>query len=591
MPIISRRPILYNSRTPPGFDADKVTPMSTRETSSRAPSIDLHFLTIAQAGDLIRQRRLSPVEYVQALLSRIDALDSQVCAFVTKTAEVALEQARAAEAEIARGGYRGPLHGIPFGLKDIYDTAGILTSGHSKICRDNIPRDNAHAVQRLLDAGAVLMGKLATHEFASGGPSLDLPWPPARNPWHTDHFTGSSSSGSGAAVAAGFVPAALGTDTGGSIRIPAALCGVAGLKPTYGRVSRHGVMPNSYTFDHAGPLAWTVEDCAILLECIAGHDPADPTSARCAVPRYRQTLGGDIRGLRIGVVRQYWEEEGPVDPELAKAMDAAIEVLRQLGAKIGTARMRTRQAYNDVKMVIAKAEIVVIHDTELRERPHDFGADFLGRNLPGYLFSGADYVRAQRERRSMVEELRPLYSEFDVLLTASSAPAGRLNDLIGSGFSTKWEKPNIYTPFNVTGGPALALCNGYTKPGLPLSMQIAGRPFDEATVLRVGHAYEQATAWRQRRPPLIAGAVASVLTPAAHSLPNVAADDATRASVESAITRAGLTLTDEQRALLYRVAPAVLAAAVRIRRDRPRADEPANFFSLEEKDGGQAYTL
>lgn len=549
--------------------------------STRAPSNDLHFLTIAQAGDLIRQRKLSPVEYAQALLARIDALDSQVCAFITKTAEVALGQARAAEAEIARGSYRGPLHGIPFGLKDIYDTAGILTTGHSKICRDNVPRDNAHSVQCLFDAGAVLMGKLATHEFASGGPSLDLPWPPARNPWHTDHFPGSSSSGSGAAVAAGFVPAALGTDTGGSIRIPAALCGVAGLKPTYGRVSRHGVMPNSYTFDHAGPLAWTVEDCAILLECIAGHDPADPTSARCAVPRYRQTLGGDIRGLRIGVVRQYWEEEGPVDPELAQAMDAAIDVLQQLGATIGTARMRTRQAYNDVKMVIAKAEIVVIHDTELRERPQDFGADFLGRNLPGYLFSGADYVRAQRERRSMVEEMQSLYAEFDVLLTASSAPAGRLNDLIGSGFSTKWEKPNIYTPFNVTGGPALALCNGYTKAGLPLSMQIAGRPFDEATVLRVGHAYEQATAWRQRRPPLIAGAVASVLAPAAGSVAHVAADGATRASVESAITRAGLTLTDAQRALLYRVAPAVLAAAARIRRDRPRADEPANFFSLE----------
>ena len=560
---------------------ERFFPMDTPDSSLSAPRTDFCFLTIAEAADRIRQRKLSPVEYVQALLSRIGELEPQVHAFITQTADVALAQARSAEHEIAAGGYRGPLHGIPFGLKDIYDTAGILTSGHSKICMDNVPSQNAHAAQRLFDAGAILMGKLATHEFASGGPSLDLPWPPARNPWNTDYFTGSSSSGSGAAVAAGFVPAALGSDTGGSIRIPAALCGVAGLKPTYGRVSRHGVMPNSYTFDHAGPLAWTVEDCAILLECIAGHDPADPTSARRPVPRYRQALARDIRDLRVGIVRHYWEEEGQVDEELAQAMEAAIEVLQRLGARVGTARMRTRQEYNDVKMVIAKSEIVVIHDKELRERPQDFGADFLGRNLPGYLFTAADYVRAQRERRSMVDEMQALYGKFDVLLTASGAPASRLAELIGSGFSTKWEKPNIYTPFNVTGGPALALCNGYTKTGLPLSMQIAGRPFDEETVLRVGHAYEQATAWRKRRPPLVPGAVASELVSAAETLSNVSADDATRAQVESAIARAGLTLTDQQRAMLYRVAPAVLAAAARIRRDRPREDEPANFFSLD----------
>jgi aspartyl-tRNA(Asn)/glutamyl-tRNA(Gln) amidotransferase subunit A len=359
------------------------------------------------------------------------------------------------------------------------------------------------------------------------------------------------------------------------------MCGVAGLKPTYGLVSRQGVMPNSYTFDHAGPLAWTVEDCAILLECIAGHDPADPTSARRPIPNYRRALERDIRGLRVGVVRHYWEEEGPADAELAQAMEAAIEVLQRLGAKIGIARMRTRQAYNDVKMVIAKAEIVAIHDRELRERPQDFGADFLGRNLPGYLFTAADYVRAQRERRSMVDEMRPLYDEFDVLLTASGAPASRLADLIGSGFSNKWEKPNIYTPFNVTGGPALAVCNGYTKAGLPLSMQIAGRPFDEETVLRAGHAYEQATTWRNRRPQLAPGAVASKLVAGIERAPKMPMDDATKTIVDASIARAGLTLTDEQRALLYRVAPAVLAAVSRIRRDRPREDEPANFFSVE----------
>jgi aspartyl-tRNA(Asn)/glutamyl-tRNA(Gln) amidotransferase subunit A len=545
----------------------------------------LHFLTIAEAASLIAARKLSPVEYVDALFSRINALDPQVNAFITQTAELARTQAREAEKEITGGQYRGPLHGIPFGLKDIFDTAGILTSGHSKVSRDNIPTEDATTVQRLYDAGAVLMGKLATHEFASGGPSLDLPWPPARNPWNTAHFTGSSSSGSGAAVAAGFLPAALGSDTGGSIRIPAALCGIAGIKPTYGRVSRRGIIPNSYTFDHAGPLAWTVEDCAILLQAIAGHDPADPASARRPVPDYRANLNGDIRGLRVGVVRHFWEEEGTTDPEMAAAMNAAIDVLRKLGASVGDARMRTREAYNDTKMVIAKTEIVVIHEKELRERPQDFGADFIGRNLPGFLFTGADYVRAQRERRSMVEEMDALYERFDVLLTASSTPADRLDKLVGAGFSQKWEKPNIYTPFNVTGGPALVVCNGYTASGMPLAMQIAGRPFDEATVLRVGHAYEKATAWRGRRPLLEPGQQAPVLhEPAPEAISAADVDPEIRMIVETAIVRAGLKLDDRQRALLYRVAPPVLAAVKRIRRDRPRADEPANIFCFRDAD-------
>ena len=553
---------------------------------------DLHCLTIAQASRLIQSKELSPVDYVNALISRIDAFDDQISAFITRTNEVALEQARAAEQEIAHGRVRGPLHGIPFALKDIYDTAGILTSGHSKIARERVPRGNATAVQRLSDAGAVLLGKLATHEFASGGPSLDLPWPPARNPWDTAHFTGSSSSGSGAAVAAGFVPATLGSDTGGSIRIPAALCGIAGLKPTYGRVSRYGVIPNSFTFDHAGPLAWTVEDCAILLQCIAGHDARDFTSSRRAVPDYRQALTGDIRGMRVGVVRHFWEEEGNTPPEMARAMDDAIDVLKRLGARIGTARMRSRAAYNDVKMVIAKAEIVEIHGKDMRERLQDFGADFIGRNLPGFLFTAADYVRAQRERKRMVDETETLYGEFDVLLTASSTPAARLDQLIGSGFAQKWESANIYTPFNVTGGPALALCNGFTENGLPLGMQVAGRPFDEETVLRAGDAYERATGWRNCRPQLTPGAKAPpldqlALSAGANALvpkeerPFANSDPATRATVEEAITRAGLTLTSEQRALLYRVAPTVLAAVGRIRRDHAWSDEPANAFFFD----------
>ena len=541
---------------------------------------DLHFLTLAEAARLIASRELSPVEYTRALMARADALDAQVNAFITRTNERALEQARTAEAEIAKGRHRGPLHGIPFGLKDIYDTAGIRTTGHSKLGLDNVPATTATAAQRLLDAGAVLLGKLATHEYASGGPSLDLPWPPARNPWNTAHFTGGSSSGSGAAVAAGFMPAALGTDTGGSIRIPSALCGLAGLKPTYGLVSRKGVIPNSFTFDHCGPMAWTVEDCALVLQAIAGHDPKDPTSAQHALPDYAKALTGDIRGLRIGVVRHFWEDEGSSPPAMARAMEGAIDVFRALGATIGVARMRTRQAYNDVKMVIAKAELVVIHEQAMRERLQDFGADFVGRNLPGFLFTAADYVRAQRERRRMVDAMTPLYEQFDVLLTASAAPAARLDTLIGSGFSDKWEKPNIYTPFSVSAGPALVVCNGYTDDGLPLAMQLVGRPFNEATVLNAGHAYEQATDWRRRRPQLTPGAQAPLLTaPAAEAL-KVDIDGPTRTIVDAAVARAGLTLSDAHRNLLYRVAPPVLAAVNRIPRNRPQTDEPANVFGF-----------
>src|SRR5919197_5697141 len=251
---------------------------------------DLHELSIARLSGLIAARKLSPVELVDALIRRVEDYDAQTRAFITPTFELARRQAREAEAEIAAGKYRGPLHGIPFGLKDIYDTRGILTSGHSRVFIDRIPRDDATTVRRLYDAGAVLLGKLATHEMAHAGPSFDLPWPPARNPWSLAHFTGGSSSGSGAAVAAGMVPVALGSDTGGSIRGPASLCGVVGLMPTFGLVSRTGVITNSYTFDYCGPLARTVEDCALALEALAGYDPADAGSLKRALPSYRDAL-------------------------------------------------------------------------------------------------------------------------------------------------------------------------------------------------------------------------------------------------------------------------------------------------------------
>jgi aspartyl-tRNA(Asn)/glutamyl-tRNA(Gln) amidotransferase subunit A len=453
-------------------------------------AVDLAFLTIAEASALIKSRQLSPVEYVEALIRRTETFDAQLHAYITPTFELARQQAKQAEHDIAAGTYRGPLHGIPFALKDIYDTKGIRTSGHSKVCLQRIPDTDATATRKLCEAGAVLMGKLATHEFAHGGPSFDLPWPPARNPWHLAHFTGGSSSGSGAAVAAGLVPMALGSDTGGSIRGPASLCGVAGLMPTFGLVSRAGVIPNSYTFDHCGPLARTVEDCAIVLQAIAGFDPRDAGSIKRDIPNYRAALRQDIRGLRIGVLRHNWEEDLPASEDVRQAMEEALRVLKSLGAELEDCHVRSLQHYFDIKVIIAETEIFSIHQPDLITRPGDFGADFRARALPAVLFTANDYVQATREHRRMVAEMVPLYQRYDAFITAGQGEAPRLD---AHRSLTFWQRPNLFTASNVTSQPALEICNGFGTHGLPLGMQVLGRPFDEVTVLRIGHAYQQAT--------------------------------------------------------------------------------------------------
>lgn len=539
---------------------------------------ELHCLTIAEAGRLIKAKKLSPLELTRALLSRIEALDRHVNAFITLTAERALDQAKQAEAEIAAGRYRGPLHGIPIGIKDIYRTAGILTTANSRLCRNHVPATDATAVAKLHAAGAVIMGKLAAHEFAHGGPSFDLPWPPARNPWHTAHFTGGSSSGSAAAVAAGFVPGALGSDTGGSIRGPASLCGIAGLKPTYGLLSRAGVIPNSFSLDHCGPMAWTVEDCATLLQVLAGYDPQDPTSIERPPTDYSVASDPDIRGVRVGVIRHFWEQDLPVGREMQKAVEGVVETLRRLGARIVDCRMRPLQDYRDVKMMIGETELFSIHHRNLVERMEDFGADFLGRTTPACLFQAADYMHAQRERRRMISEMAPLYEEYDVLLTAGLGPAPLLAPHHTIEF---WRKPNITTPFNVTGGPALALCCGFSESGLPLGVQIAGRPFNEAMVLRVGHAYEQAAPWRAKR-PVIAQAAAETTASSIASNPStpVAVDAPTRQAAKAAAEQAGLRLNELQFSQLCEAAPYALAIAQRLRRDRPDREEPASVFML-----------
>ena len=545
--------------------------------TAQAETFDLPVSSIAEAAALIQKRELSSVELTEALLRRIETYDPQLSTFITLTRDRALVQARQADKEIAAGRYRGPLHGIPIGLKDLYYTEGILTSGHSKIGMSHVPAFDATTTAKLSQAGTILLGKLATHEFAHGGPSFDLPWPPARNPWNTAHFTGGSSSGSAAGVAARLMLGALGTDTGGSIRTPASHCGVVGMKPTYGLVSRRGVIPNSFSLDHCGPLTATVEDCAIMLQAIAGYDPSDPASADVPIPDFRKALANDLKGMRIGVLRHLWEEDLPASDELCAAMESALDVLRGLGATIETARMRPAQDYYDVKVIIAETEAFCVHQKDLIGRPHDYGAHYVGRVLVACLFQAADYVRAQRQRTKLVTEMAPLYEQYDVLVTAGMGPAPRLDAHRTIGFWDKWQKPSITTVFDVTGGPAIMVPSGLSKSGLPLGMQIAGRPFDDATVLRTAYAYEQATAWHKQHPALIAGASSAAIAHEEHgsALPQI--DPALRQLVQMLAERAGMSLPEPLLLQLCEAAPYAFAMAQRVPALEWEA-EPANIF-------------
>jgi aspartyl-tRNA(Asn)/glutamyl-tRNA(Gln) amidotransferase subunit A len=536
---------------------------------------DLHYLSIAETAERIRTRKLSPLELTDALLARIARFNPQLAAFITVTGDGARAQARQAETDIAQGRYRGPLHGIPFALKDIYNTAGILTSGGSKVCSDNIPATNATTTQKLLDAGAILLGKLQTHEFAHGGPSFDLPWPPARNPWNLAHFTGGSSSGSGSALAAGLTPAALGSDTGGSIRGPASHCGITGIMPTYGLVSRAGVIPNSFTFDHCGPMARSAEDCAILLQVLAGYDPLDGGSTEQDIPDYHAAVkAASVKGLKIGVLRHYWEEDLPAHEDLRAAMEEAIATFRRMGASLEDCRARPMMDGLDIKVIIGECEIYSINQHDLQTRPGDFGRDFLGRALPACLFQASDYVQALREHKRYMADMRPLLQKYDVLLTMGFGPAPRFEDYRVTNF---WRKSNAFTPSNSARTPSLVLCGGFSRAGLPLGIQLITRPFNDAQVLAVGHAYQRETDWHTRRPPLDPDAQAPRVDVSVFE-PRPDADAATRAVAATMAQRAGLKLNDRQMAILLENAPAALEMAQRLRKPRNRLDEPSSTF-------------
>jgi len=460
---------------------------------------DLAYLCVADAAELIRAKSLSPVEYATALLARIGRHDDKYNAFIALAPERALKAARAAEAEITAGRWRGPFHGMPYALKDIIDVEGLPTTGHSKILIGNVARRHAVVTERLEAAGGVLLGKLSTHEFAIGGPSFDLPWPPARNPWSRDHFCGGSSSGSGAGLAASFFPAALGTDTGGSIRNPASMCGITGMKPTYGRVSRRGVAPLAFTLDHIGPMTRTVRDNALMLQVVAGYDPRDPGSADEPVSDYGAMLDQGITGLRIGVIRHFYTRDVAGNPEQVEALEATVKLLIGAGAEISEITLPALQDFSACGQIILAAESYAVHEQWLKERPQDYGARARERLLAGATLRAVDYLQAVRWRLQLRDQVAAAFADIDLAITASSMdPACRIDDEEALA-ANYWRQARM--PFNVTGQPGLVIPAGFSKSGLPLSLQLVGHPFSEAMLYRVAQFYEDATGWTKRHPP------------------------------------------------------------------------------------------
>jgi aspartyl-tRNA(Asn)/glutamyl-tRNA(Gln) amidotransferase subunit A len=460
---------------------------------------DPAYLSIAEASALIRERKLSPLELTDACLGRIERLDGKLNAFITVTADEARKAARELGDEIAAGRNRGHLHGIPVGLKDIFDVAGVRTTAASPILADNVATSDSSVAIRLKKAGAVIVGKLNLHQFAFGATGRSSHFGPARNPWDSERITGGSSSGSGAAVATGECIAAMGTDTGGSIRIPASLCGVTGLKPTFGRVSKAGLLPLSWSLDHAGPLTRTAEDAAIVLQAIAGHDPADVSSSAEPAPDYTAHLRDGVAGLRIGVPDNFFFDA--LAPEIEAGVRAAIGILEELGAHVEPVHLPLMEAIPAATNAIQLPEALAYHQKWMAERPDDYADDVRYRLELGAMFPAVAYVQAQRLREQAVAAWRDeVFSRVDIIAAASTQTAAFKLD--GSDLSVTLSLIRLTNPLNLLGVPAISAPCGFTPDGLPFGLQLIGRWWDEATVLRTAHAYQQATDWHTRRPPL-----------------------------------------------------------------------------------------
>jgi aspartyl-tRNA(Asn)/glutamyl-tRNA(Gln) amidotransferase subunit A len=454
--------------------------------------------TIVDLAPRLRRKEVSPVELTRACLDRIEKLNPTLNAFITVTAESALAEARAAEAEIARGEWRGPLHGIPVALKDLVDTAGTRTTAASAVFEHRVPAEDAEVVRRLHRAGAVILGKNNLHEFAYGGSSLVSFFGDVHNPWNTGHIAGGSSGGSAAAVAAGLCYAAIGTDTAGSIREPAALCGCVGIKPTYGRVSARGVIPLSWSLDHVGPLAATVGDAACVLQAIAGYDPLDVCSADVPLADYVSGLRDATQTLRIGLPRAHFYDE--LDDEVRAAVEHALAVIRKLVADVRDVRIdvpsdRTVQA----------AESFAYHADHVARTPELYQPETLRRIQKGAGISAAEYIQRRRELDQERRRAHDFFAEVDLLVTPTMPiPAPAIADLKKDPEALRPAELVLLRntrPFNVWGLPAVSVPCGFTTSGLPIGLQIAGAPWREDLVLRLAQAYESATAWHNRRRP------------------------------------------------------------------------------------------
>ena len=461
----------------------------------------LHHLTIHEAGKLLKNGELSPVELTQAFFDRIAETEDRLHSFITLLSDEALREARTAEAEIRSGNYKGPLHGIPIALKDLYDTAGIRTTSGSRVDFDRVPTEDCTAWARLRDSGAILLGKLAMHEFALGGPDWTTPFEPARNPWNLDHITGGSSSGSASAVSSGQAMGALGSCTGGSIRGPASLCGLVGLKPTYGRVSRFGVVTLSWSQDHVGPMTWTVEDSAYMLQAIAGHDPKDSTSSRAPVPDYSFSLREGLKGKTIGLPRHYFYDSDPsVNPEVVAVVEKAVAELEGLGARVEEVSLPSLDYIRAANTIIMVSEAYAYHEPNLKSRPQDFGEIVRGRFRVGGMLSASDYLQAQRCRQWSKREFAEALRKVDFFVTPTmTQPAAAFE---GYDPTATIKGRSFTAPFNVTGLPAISVPCGFTESGLPIGMQIAGKPFDEPGVIQAAYTYQQHARWYDQRPPI-----------------------------------------------------------------------------------------
>lgn len=451
--------------------------------------------SLTEAARAIRAGTLSPAVLLENCLARMQGEDRDLNAFVTITCGSARSAVQTVEREVRAGRWRGLLHGIPIGIKDVIDVAGVPTQAQSRQLEGNVPARHAAVVRRLVDAGALLVGKLTTHEFAFGTPSWGPPGPPARNPWDPARFAGGSSSGAAVAVATGMALGAIGTDTAGSVRSPAALCGVAGLKPTRRRIDTAGVFPLAQSLDTMGVLAWTVEDCAALFAALT---PQPETGVPWLSPEGFPLLDSDLRGLRVGVVRHFFEKDAPISVDGSTAIDDALEVFRAMGCHVRDVILPPLREWNAVGMIILLAEAFAVHERWLRERGDLYGDQVREPLLLGALIDAADYLEAQDHRSRLTAVLDTTFEEHDLLVTAIQP-----GEAVPIGAVPKWgflERPSYGIPFNVSDNPALAVCCGFGRQGLPLALQLVARRHDELTLLKAGHAYERTAGWRRTRP-------------------------------------------------------------------------------------------